>query len=376
MISWPLTVGTGWGIYGTNLTLELLKTPTYQPILLAGLSNLELMPQTQQQQLKAVLSSQSSIHQPLDFPILCALGNQFNTSEFVANLKSPQKIGLIFFEDTHFTPEAINVAKTYKQIITGSTWNTTILKQYGLTEVYTIFQGINPTLFYPAPKTGKFANRFVIFSGGKLEYRKGQDIVIAAFKAFHRRHPDAVLVTMWHNYWPQFMQGLEQAGYVVGIPAVTTEGQLQVQEWLIKNGIPSDAVVDAGLIPNHLTPQLLRDVDVAVFTNRGEGGTNLVAMECLACGIPTILSANTGHLDLIHPQHCYPLQQQSAVTPMPPYSGVEGWGESDVEEVVETLEQVYQNRSEAQSRGAAAVRWMEDWTWEKQIQRLLHQITL
>ncbi|MGB3535930.1 MAG: glycosyltransferase family 4 protein [Microcoleaceae cyanobacterium] len=332
------------------------------------------MSPSQQQPLKTLLSSQSLMTQPLDFPVLCALGNQFNTSEFVANLKSPRKIGLIFFEDTHFTPEAINLAKTYEQIITGSSWNTTVLKQYGITQVQTIFQGINPSLFYPAPKTGKFGNRFVIFSGGKLEYRKGQDIIIAAFKAFHRRHPDAILVTMWHNFWPQFMQGLEQAGHVVGIPTVTTEGRLQVQQWLVKNGIPADAVVDAGLIPNHLTLQLLREVDVAVFTNRGEGGTNLVAMECLACGIPTLLSANTGHLDLIHPRHCYPLQHQSAVMPQPPYNGVEGWGESDVEEVVETLEQVYQNRSEAQQRGQAAVSWMRDWTWDKQIQRFLQQI--
>jgi glycosyltransferase involved in cell wall biosynthesis len=216
----------------------------------------------------------------------------------------------------------------------------------------------------------------VIFSGGKLEYRKGQDIVIAAFKAFHRRHPDALLVTLWHNFWPQFMRGVQQAGHVVDSPAVARDGSLQVKPWLVKNGIPADAIVDAGLIPNHLTAQLLREADVAVFTNRGEGGTNLVAMECLACGVPTLLSANTGHLDLIQPQHCYPLQHQSTVTPQPPYNGVEGWGESDVEEVVETLEQVYQNRSEAQQRGEAAVRWMADWTWEKQVQRFLHQIFL
>jgi glycosyltransferase involved in cell wall biosynthesis len=354
----------------------LLKTDNYQPVLLGGVSNLEVMRPSQQQPLKALLSSQSQITQPLDFPVLCALGNQFNTSEFVAHLKSPRKIGLIFFEDTYFTPEAIHLAKTYEQIITGSSWNTKILKQYGLEKVHTIFQGIDPSLFYPAPKTGKFGNRFVIFSGGKLEYRKGQDIVIAAFKAFHRRHPDALLVTLWHNFWPQFIQGVQQAGHVVDIPAVARDGSLQVKPWLVKNGIPADAIVDAGLIPNHLTAQLLREADVAVFTNRGEGGTNLVAMECLACGVPTLLSANTGHLDLIQPQHCYPLQHQSTVTPQPPYNGVEGWGESDVEEVVETLEQVYQNRSEAQQRGEAAVRWMADWTWEKQVQRFLHQIFL
>jgi hypothetical protein len=37
----------------------------------------------------------------------------------------------------------------------------------------------------------------VVFSGGKLEHRKGQDLVIRAFVRFVQRHPDAVLVTAW-----------------------------------------------------------------------------------------------------------------------------------------------------------------------------------
>ena len=30
-IGWPLNPMTGWGIYGINLTLQLLKIPGYQP---------------------------------------------------------------------------------------------------------------------------------------------------------------------------------------------------------------------------------------------------------------------------------------------------------------------------------------------------------
>jgi glycosyltransferase involved in cell wall biosynthesis len=39
--------------------------------------------------------------------------------------------------------------------------------------------------------------------------------------------------------------------------------------------------------------------DIAVFPNRAEGGTNLVAMECIASGIPTILNPETGQRDLL-----------------------------------------------------------------------------
>ena len=51
--------------------------------------------------------------------------------------------------------------------------------------------------------------RFVVFSGGKLELRKGQDIVVAAFRAFVERHPDAVLVNAWHNAWPKLAKSIQ-----------------------------------------------------------------------------------------------------------------------------------------------------------------------
>ncbi|NER04306.1 MAG: tetratricopeptide repeat protein, partial [Okeania sp. SIO3C4] len=35
-IGWPLNPMTGWGIYGINLTLQLLKNPEYQPLLLTA----------------------------------------------------------------------------------------------------------------------------------------------------------------------------------------------------------------------------------------------------------------------------------------------------------------------------------------------------
>ncbi|MCL2924935.1 MAG: hypothetical protein MGF17_10010, partial [Trichodesmium sp. MAG_R04] len=59
------------------------------------------------------------------------------------------------------------------------------------------------------------------------------------------------------------------------------------------------------------------------------------------------------------------------VKPTPHFPGVEGWGESDVEEVVEMLEKVYSDPKNAKLRSDAAVNFMQDLTWEKQIQRLL-----
>jgi glycosyltransferase involved in cell wall biosynthesis len=65
-------------------------------------------------------------------------------------------------------------------------------------------------------------------------------------------------------------------------------------------------------------------------------------MECLACGLPVILSANTGHLDLIGRPRVWPLSQS-------PSRSWPGGGESDVEEILERLEH-YFTRSDPSKR--------------------------
>ncbi len=42
----------------------------------------------------------------------------------------------------------------------------------------------------------------MVFSGGKFELRKGQDVVIRAYRVLQDRHPDVMLVNAWFNPWP------------------------------------------------------------------------------------------------------------------------------------------------------------------------------
>ncbi|NJL38891.1 MAG: tetratricopeptide repeat protein [Leptolyngbyaceae cyanobacterium SM1_4_3] len=380
-IGWELSAATGWGIYGTNLALQLLKTREFKPIaLLPPFTSADFNP-LHQALLRPLFDEPQRIEQILqqnpgkaltgNFLMLKALGNQFETTPKLERVSGKRNVGVIFFEDTQLGSTALARANSYDLILAGSSWNAEVLKSYGCAHVCLVPQGIDPAIFHPAPRSGVLGDRFVIFSGGKLEYRKGQDIVIKAFRIFHSRHPEALLLTAWHNFWPQTMTELEQAGHITGLPKVSANGRLQIQAWLTENGIPAIACIDVGLIPNHLVGQILREADVAVFPNRCEGGTNLAAMESLACGVPTILSANTGHLDLIDENHCYSLKTQGEVKPNHSYPGVAGWGESDPEELVEVLEAIYTNRQEAQQRGINATHFMQDWTWENQVGRLV-----
>lgn len=99
-------------------------------------------------------------------------------------------------------------------------------------------------------------------------------------------------------------------------------------------------------------------------------------MECMAAGVPTIVSDNTGHRDLVATQGCIPLTRQRAVRPPTRfYRAVDGWGESDIEEMVAALESVYTDRTAAlriAQRGADALAQL---SWAHQVESLVRTLT-
>lgn len=378
-IGWQVGVPSGWGTYGTNLALELVRRGT-MPALFFVADPLALTP-AQADVLREPLMRHAhwrearrggEVH--TDFPILHALGDKLDFPPVLRPLYGTPDIGVVFFESATIPKENIAAAGRFALIVTGSTWNADVLKRHGFTTVRNCFQGVDLDEFTPGTRTGRFAGRFAIFSGGKLEYRKGQDLVVAAFKAFHARHPDALLVTAWHNPWPQAAQGLARSAHVAGPPPVATDGRLDVAGWLTMNGLSADSFVDLGPLANTATAPLLREVDVALLPSRCEGGTNLVAMEAMACGVPVILSRNTGHLDLLGEDNCYTLDFQIPMGEVMRRPDLEGWGESSIAEIVARLEDVYTDRAQAQRRGANGAAFMQNWSWPKRIGKLLEAI--
>jgi tetratricopeptide (TPR) repeat protein/glycosyltransferase involved in cell wall biosynthesis len=378
---WEVRGDTGWGVYGLNLAAQLALLGDPAPVVLA--CDEDTLPPMVRHRLRDTLAASAPARDALSDPaaivdidgtLLRAFGNGFVGAPHAPRLRAERNVGVVFFEDTHFAPDAIARAAALDAIIAGSAWNAEVLRAYGLGNVHTVIQGIDPTVFHPAERTGLFRDRFVVFSGGKLEYRKGQDIVVAAFRRFRERHPDALLLTAWHNHWPQLMSDLELAGHVRGVPRVL-DGSLQIAEWLATNGIPETATLDVGRTPNVLMGQIVREANVALFPNRCEGGTNLVAMECMAAGIPAIVSANTGHQDLLATGGCFALRrQQNVKRPSRHFTGVDGWGESDVDEVVDLLERLYDDRALAAERAAVGAAAMANLTWERQVKELLKAI--
>jgi glycosyltransferase involved in cell wall biosynthesis len=142
-----------------------------------------------------------------------------------------------------------------------------------------------------------------------------------------------------------------------------------IEAWVRDQGIPAGAHRDLGAVAHAEMPAVLRECHAALFPNRCEGGTNLVAMEAMATGLPCILSANSGHLDILAEDRAYALSRQQPARFGPP--GSDYWRESDVDEIVEALEAIHSDREEAGRRGQAAHRFMQGLSWRGQIEALV-----
>ena len=298
------------------------------------------------------------------------LGDRLEGMPQALPLPAQCNVGIVQTCDTRFDADARALGEKLDVLLAGSTWMCDVLQRAGMTNVVVYPPGIDTRSFAPGPKSGHLAQRFVIFSGGRLDYHKGQDIVIAAVKVFRERHPETLLLTTWQTPMPETIGSITRAGHTPAAPeyyGTTTN----ISGWAAANGLAPDAIVDLGQLAPAALAVVLREADVALFPNRAECDSNPMLLECMASGVPVIASRNTGQRDVATAELCYPLVQQSALRGMPVDGGTEGWGESSVDEIVAQLEMVFAQTSAARKKAAMAAEWAKGFGWEVHAPRLI-----
>jgi glycosyltransferase involved in cell wall biosynthesis len=140
---------------------------------------------------------------------------------------------------------------------------------------------------------------------------------------------------------------------------------------MYQNGLDPKSVQDLGFVPNGLMPTILREKDVALQPSRAEACTNLPVKEAMACGVPAIAAFNTGMKDLLNDETCLALRKQARIEGPSPHS-TNGWGESDVDEIVAALEFAYEHREQVQQIGTRSRAWLIEHgrTWQSHANEL------
>ena len=380
LLTWQLSNRHGWGIAGLNIFCQWALMPDVRPMMLFPIEGTDIAipdPQQREQIRQAVeFSNECAVRLTkmllakqqitVDIPVVHGLGNSFTTAD-EGLVKGAWNLGRIVFESSK-TPAELPRNDRFDHFLCASEWNASVLRAHTQKPVQVVHEGVNPLLFRPGSRSGALApGRFYIFTGGKIEYRKAQDLVLLAFREFSRRHDDAVLVAAWHSPWPNMAKGFQ--GRLDAPLELNADGKIDVTKWAADNGIDPSKVIDAGSIPNQAMPVILREMDCALQPSRAEGGTNFVAMEAMACGVPVIIARNTGAIDLIAENNCIALERQSPVADIEQL-GCEGWGESSVDEIVEALERFYASSTLRKEIGAAGAAFMRERTWQKHAEQL------
>ncbi|QWV93628.1 glycosyltransferase [Geomonas oryzisoli] len=323
-VSMPTGSMHGWGIAGTYLQREIAKLPPVPGVTLHCMSQ--------------------------------------NLAPLNPEAWDSINIGYCFFENSievlNFTRAA---GRQWDFIVAGSKWCEYLLRIGGVKNCTTILQGVDPERFYPLPMPPD--DRFVVFSGGKFELRKGQDIVIAAMKVMMQRHRDVYLSCSWANQWPFSLLTMENSPFITyrhdEADFLSVPGRCALE-----NGLDPARTIVHPLVNNATIREVFAGTHLGLFPNRCEGGNNMVMCEYMACGRTVIASDSSGHADVINPAIAYPLQsyRPMVVANGGVQTGV--WEEPVLEEVIETLEQVYRNRHELPGKGALAAEEMRRLTWD------------
>ncbi len=290
-------------------------------------------------------------------------------------------IGYGFFE-YDFTPESAINANRFDLILAGSSWCAEQVRGLGIKNVEVLVQGVDRGLFKPdgKPKSKQWRDYFVIYSGGKFEMRKGQDVLLAAFRVLQKRYKDVVLVNTWMNQWSDSMKSLESSPYMKYLHLDGDEVTWQERMAAIYaiNRVHPARVFTHDLVSHSELVKIIRNTDIGVFPNRCEGGTNLALMEYMACGKPVIATDVTGHADVVNSDNALILKTVGKCDLKEFGHTIAAWHEPDIDDLIDKLDFAYNNRERLDEFGAKAAESMKPFTWgatAKKVVELAQNVT-
>ncbi len=376
----PVGSNFGWGICGTYLVKELSEiteikyiTDNFDVSDIGDELSFTFLKSKLLEESEALKIKNGTISQ-VPYPVLQAIGDK-TLMPWETNVKGAFKAGYTFFEENILQQEYIQNGKDhFDLIITGSKWCENVLRNHGLDKVTTVIQGIDPQLFNPSHSDKEIhEDRFSVFSGGKFELRKGQDVVIRAYKVLQDRHKDVMLVNSWYNMWVFSMNTMIASPYIK-FETASKDYITTINKTLLGNGIDLDRVVTVLPHPNALMAKMYKNTDIGLFPNRCEGGTNLVLMEYMACGKPVIASYNSGHRDIVNNNNALLIENMKPITINRSGSKIAEWDDPDLDETVEKLEWAYQNRDVLRSYGSRAGNDLGKLTWKRSAEQFVEII--
>lgn len=382
----PIGLHHGWGIAGLNISREIAKkTPVeiinreYHAIMR------DPMMQTAENSIigksvngPACVDLIGGIPQHGQGPCISSIsGSSMHPSE--PDVSGCPDIGYTFFEDNIVAAKGTRPGRRWDHIVCGSSWCADILEESVSRHVSVGIQGVDGEIFRPIdPLKNQFfkmlmrrfgrSDTFLVFSGGKFELRKGQDVVIKAMSVIMERHPDVALVGAWHNMWPASAQTMTLSPVIKFAYDESNEPRTNIIRCVVENGIPPERFHYVSPLAHPAMAEIYNACDLGVFPNRCEGGTNLCLMEFMSCGKPVVATNSTGHVDILKPSAVVGFvgcEKRFEYKPNGILKAI--WPEPNVDDLVDLIEEAYRKRGSDGLAATAAIgkASMAEYTWPK-----------
>jgi glycosyltransferase involved in cell wall biosynthesis len=260
-----------------------------------------------------------------------------------------------------------NLNDYFRIMAAGSEWCAQLLRSHNL-RAHSIPQGIDPLVFNKSHAVKSVnTDRFVIFSGGKYEFRKGQDYVIKALAHMQQKYSDVYLVTLWEG--AAYAHNSMTQSTLIAHSTLQDEAANRNEFFckvLSENGVDISRALNVPVLNPLTLPHIYRETDLGIFAGRIEGGTNLVLMEYMACGKPVIAPKHTGFGDMINEEHALVLHEKETLyRTAQTQPGIDYWHELDLDELIAHCEWAYHHREELRKYGERGADFVAPFTWER-----------
>lgn len=284
---------------------------------------------------------------------------------FITPRVAERYIGYTMFEATRI-PDGngkgyiswIETLNNCERVLVPCTHNKQFLIESGVTkDIEVIPLGIDPKM-YDQVKPIEDDN-FVFGTMGTLTYRKGTDVLVEAFeKAFPKNKYQNVQL---------FIKTQPTGGIVNG--------------WYLGNHVEDQRInLNISIFsPEQMKKEFFEKINCFVFPTRGEG-FGLPPMEAMASGLPIICTNWSGTGDFINEDIAYPLDYKIVDTPQGDWRGYpedlrakgQQWAEPNLDQLIELMRHVYDNRKEAYSKGKKARKFvLDNYTWDKTAEKII-----
>lgn len=254
------------------------------------------------------------------------LWHQFDLAQHVGK---KLHVGFPIFELNKFNERETHHLQSQDLLLVCSKWAKSVINTElkGKDDVHVVPLGVDCEIFRPAEKPLQTNGIVRFLNIGKIEYRKGHDVLIDAFcKAFDAGED----VELWISWDNPFLDDSE------------------VEPWkkMYKESPLGDKVKLIPWLPNQLAlTNLINLVHVGVFPSRAEGW-NLPALEIMACGKSIIATNYSGHTEFLTPDNAFLIEGEELETAYDGkwFHGQGEWftfGENQMEQLIEGMRANY-----------------------------------